>query len=148
MLFTRVLTEAQTLLPARLSANSSNLQEGFANGCPNLDCHFFLFIGSVSQFPGVGSSRRSAAVKLDGDEFCSADVEDELVPGLDHNPGTTNNVHKLSVLHIMLFTVWSTVVFDCWPTHGGARVLRRVLQVEKLQACPRSFAPSLGCQRS
>ena len=38
------------------------------------------------------------------------------------------------------------MVFDCWPTHRFICVLRRVFQVIKLQACPRSFAPSLGDQ--
>ena len=38
--------------------------------------------------------------------------------------------------------VGSTVVFDCWPTRGNIRVLRRVFQVIELQACHRVFAPS------
>ena len=53
----------------------------------------FLFVfwfwvsGFVSlQFPEAGSSRRSAAGP-DEVKSCDVDVEDELVPELDNNPG-------------------------------------------------------------
>ena len=68
--------------------------------------HFFWggVIGSVSrQFPGAGSSLRSVAGLEDVlGESCGNDVEDELVPELDDNPGTTRDT-KLSVLHFIVF---------------------------------------------
>ena len=48
---------------------------------------WFWVLGFVSlQFPGAGSSRRSAT-GLDDDKSCDVDVEDELVRELDDNPG-------------------------------------------------------------
>ena len=53
-----------------------------------------MVLGFVSlQFPGAGSSRRSAT-GLDDDKSCAVDVEDELVPELDDNPGTTRFAHS------------------------------------------------------
>ena len=61
-----------------------------------------LIVGSVPrQFPGVGSSRRSAAGP-DEDKSCDVDVEDTLVPELDDNLGTKRG-SKLFVLHLIFF---------------------------------------------
>ena len=46
---------------------------------------FSVLVFVSLQFPGAGSSRRSAA-GLDDDKSCDIDVEDELVPELDGNP--------------------------------------------------------------
>ena len=80
-------------------------------------------VGFVSrQFPGASSSLRSVAGLQDGlDESGGIDVEGELVPELDDNPGTTRGT-KLSV--------------DRWPTHRSICVLRRV---SKRQNCRRVF---------
>ena len=76
------------------------------------------------------------------DESCGNDVEDELAPELEDNPGTTTGT-KFSVLHVELFShSWSDVAFDRWPTHMNNRALRRVSQAIELQACPRVTALS------
>ena len=61
-----------------------------------LDCHpSFLFLvlvlgGDPLQFPEACPSFRSVAgLEEVLDEFCDSDVEDELVPEFDDNPGTT-----------------------------------------------------------
>ena len=59
------------------------------------------------------------------DEYCGSDVEDELAPELDDNPGTTTGT-KCSVLHRILSHSWSVVAFDRWPTRVNSRALRRV----------------------
>ena len=71
------------------------------------------------------------------DESCGGDVQDELVPEFDENPGTTRRT-KLSVLQRIFF--WSGVAFDRWPNHGNVHVLRRAFRVIELQACPRESA--------
>ena len=122
--------------------------EDLANGRPKPDCYslfifVFVFGGSRDQFPGATSSLRSDA-GLGGvlddvlDESGDGDVEDELVPELDDNPGITIGT-KFSVLHSL---VWSTVVVYCWPTHRYVRFLRRTFQVMELQACHRVVALS------
>ena len=45
--------------------------------------------------------RRGSAAGPDEDKSCDGDVEDELVPEVDENPGTRGT--KLSVLHIIFF---------------------------------------------
>ena len=60
--------------------------------------------------PGAGSSLRSDAGLGAGledvlDESCGGDVEDELVPRLVDNPGTTRGT-KFSVLHKTFFAFW------------------------------------------
>ena len=72
-----------------------------------LDCypsfHFCFGFGESRQLPGAGSSLRSVAGLEDVlDESCGGDVEDELVPELDENPGTTRGT-KFSVLHRIVF---------------------------------------------
>ena len=73
-----------------------------------LDCHpsfyfGFCFFGESRQLPGAGSSLRSVAGLEDVlDEFCGGDVEDELVPEFDDNPGTTRGT-IFSVLHRIFF---------------------------------------------
>ena len=91
------------------------LPEDLANGRPNLDPFLFSFwfwvLGSVSrQFSGAGSSLRSVAGLEDVlAESCGIDVEDELVPELDDNPGTTRG-KKVSFLH--------KIVFPCLVNRG------------------------------
>ena len=108
-----------------------------------LSLFLFLFwvFGESRQFPGAGSSLRSGAGLEDVlDESCDVDVEDELVPELDDNPGKTIGT-TFSVLHRVFFP-WSSVAFDRWPTHRFFRVLRRVCPTTRLQACHQEFAPS------
>ena len=62
------------------------------------------------------------------DESCGGVVEDELL--LELNPSCI----KCSSL------VWSTVVFDRFPTHRYIRALRRAFQVTGRQACLRVIA--------
>ena len=64
---------------------------------------FWFFFGGSRQFPGAGSSLRSVAGLEDVlDQSCGGDVEDELVPEFDDNPGTTRGT-KFSVLHTIFF---------------------------------------------
>ena len=68
--------------------------------CPSFlkNCCFWVF-GVSRQFPGAGSSLRFLAGLEDAlDESCGSDIEDELVPELDDNPGTTRGTN-ISVLH-------------------------------------------------
>ena len=95
------------LRPLDLSVNSSNDSGRSRKRSSESRLPFTFFgwvIGSVSrQFPGAGSSLRSVAgLESVLDESCGNDVEDELVPELDDNPGTTRDT-KLSVLHFIVF---------------------------------------------
>ena len=66
-------------------------------------------------------------------------MEDELVPELDDNPGTTRGT-KFSDLHNIFITLfWLGAAFDRWPTH---RYIRVACLVMEQQACHRVFAPS------
>ena len=78
-----------------------------ANGIPKPDCYLFQKFRVFGQFPGAGSSLRSDAGLEDGvlDESCGGDVEDELAPMLDDNPGTTRGA-KFSVLHKNVLTLF------------------------------------------
>ena len=70
---------------------------------PFLFLFWFWVTGSVSrQFPGACSSQQSEAGP-DEDGSCNVDVEDELVPELDDNPGTTRGT-KVSVVHFIFFS--------------------------------------------
>ena len=72
---------------------------------------FGLFVSR--QFSGAGSSLRSVAGLEDVlDESCGIGVEDELVPEMDGNPGTTRGTN-LSVLHMILFPCLVRCGF--WP---------------------------------
>ena len=64
---------------------------------------FFIsgVFGEWRQFPGASSSLRVAALEEVLDESCGIDVEDELAPDLDDNPGITMGT-KFSVFHIIL----------------------------------------------
>ena len=75
--------------------------------------------GFVSrQLPGAGSSLRSVAGLEDvSDESCGGDVDDELLPELVDNPGTTRGT-KLSVLHIIVFPSLVNGGFDTDPRKG------------------------------
>ena len=99
-------------------------QGDLANDRPNLDCHssFFLVLG---YWVCVAPVSWSVAGPEDvPDESSGIDVEDELVPELDDNPGTTRG----------------------WPTHRNIRGLRIVYQAIELQACHRLFALSRRAQ--
>ena len=76
------------------------------NGRPNLDCHPSLFLfwvlgGDPLQFRGTISSLLSWSGLVE-DKSCNVDVENELLPELADNPGTTRDT-KLSDLHIIVF---------------------------------------------
>ena len=88
----------------RLSVNSSN-HSGRSRKRSPVACLslfvLFLFCDVVEsrRFPGACSSLRcSSGLEEVLDESCSGDVEDELVPELDDNPGTTRGT-TFSVLH-------------------------------------------------
>ena len=92
------------------------IPEGLAIGLPMLDFHpsfdfYFGFFGESRQFPGARSSLRSVAGLEDVlVESCGSDVEDELAPEFDDNPGTTRGT-KISVC-CSQSPLWSTVAFD------------------------------------
>ena len=87
-------------------SNYPSIQEGLANGRLNLDCHpsFYLVFAfsKLLQFPEASTSLRYWA-GLVGDKSCNVDVENELLPKLADNPGTTRGT-KLSVLHVIVFS--------------------------------------------
>ena len=62
---------------------------------------FWVFEGDPHQSPGTGLSLLSWA-GLVGDKSCNVDVNDELVPELVDNPGTTRGT-KFSVLQTIVF---------------------------------------------
>ena len=66
--------------------------EGLANGRPSLDCD-----PSVEILDDVL------------DESCGVDIEDELVPEFDDNPGKTRGT---------IFSVLHTNFFPCWTRCG------------------------------
>ena len=85
---------AGTSVSSRFSVNSSNHSRRSRNRSSEarlLSLFFLFWVSSGScQFPGAGSSLRSVAGLQDVlDESCGGDVEDELVPEFDDNPGTT-----------------------------------------------------------
>ena len=70
----------------------------------------FLNFGESRQFPGAGASLRCGAGLEDAlDESCGGDVEDELVPEFDDNPGTTTGTK---------FSVWQRIFFPCLVNRG------------------------------
>ena len=96
------------------------IQEGLAQGRPHLDCHpsfYFCFLvseGDPHHLRGASSSLPSWAGLVD--KSCGVDVDDDLLPELVDNPGTTRGA-KLSVLHTIVFS--SLVNRGCWPlTHS------------------------------
>ena len=101
----------------------------------------WVFGGSHDQFPGAGSSLRSDAGlggALDDvlDESCDGDVEDELVPELDDNPGTTTGT-------TFPFCTKCLPLFGYpWLSAAGPLTGIRVFQVVELLACHRVFALS------
>ena len=71
-----------------------------------LDCYpsyNFWLIGESRQFPGARSSLRSFAALEDVlEESCGGDVEDELAPEFEDNPGKTRGT-KCSILQRIFF---------------------------------------------
>ena len=64
---------------------------------------FWVFGVGLHQFPGACPSLRSDTGLADElDESCGGDVEDELLPELADNPGTTRGT-KLTFLQIITF---------------------------------------------
>ena len=67
---------------------------------------FFLFwvlVVRLHHLRGAISSLRSnTGLERELDEFCGCDVEDESLPELEDNPGTTRGT-KWSVLHLIVF---------------------------------------------
>ena len=97
------------------------IKEDLANGRHTLDCHssfcfgFGFFGCDPLQFPGTNSSLRSWT-RLVEDKSCNVDVEDELLPGVADNPGTTRGT-KLSVSQNIVFP--SLFKSGFWPlTHS------------------------------
>ena len=95
---------AGTSESSRLSVNSSNHSGRSRNRSPDA-CSLLLFlllfwdVFALRRFPDACLSLRSVAGLEDVlDESCGGDVEDELVPEFDDNPGTTRGT-KISVLH-------------------------------------------------
>ena len=95
-------------VPSRLSVNSSNhsgrsRKRSFESRPPFLFSFWFWVVGGdPHQFPEAGPSLRS----WDGvgeDNSCNVDVEDEMLPELADNPGTTSGT-KLFVLHTIVFS--------------------------------------------
>ena len=128
---------AGTSVSLRSSVNSSNHFGRYRNRSPEarllslfFTICFGFFFGESRQFPGVGSSLRSVAGLEDVlDECCGGDVEDELVPGFDDNPGTRRGT-KFSVFAVELLPLFGQV----WHLTAGTLM--------QLQACHRVFAPS------
>ena len=80
------------------------IQEDLANGRPHLDCHpsFFIFVLGFlrmirTTFVGLVRHFTHGLILL-----TIPDVDDELLPELVDNPGTTRGT-KLSVLHTIVF---------------------------------------------
>ena len=105
-------------MSTRFSLNSSNLSRRSATGSSEFSCHLPFwglgFLGRSHQFPGAISPLRSDTepeYELEArcmlspaagstsllNESCDGDVEDETLPELAENPGTTRGT-KLSVL--------------------------------------------------
>ena len=99
---------AGTSVSSRFSVNSTNHSGKSRNRSSDarlISLFFFLFrfFGESRQFPGARSSPRSVSGLEDAvDEYCGSDVEDELVPEFDNNPGTTRGT-KFSVLQRIFF---------------------------------------------
>ena len=80
--------------------------------CPSFYFCFCFLVNRASFLVPHRSSLRSVAGLEDVlDESCGGDAEDELVPEIDDNPGTTRGT-KFSVLH-RIFLLWSGVAFGC-----------------------------------
>ena len=102
-------------------------------------CFGFLVDRASFQVPDR-HFRPDAGLEDDLDESCGSDVEDELVPEFDDNPGTTRGTmfSRLAENLLPLFgQMWPS---DRWPTQTCIRVLRRPFQVIEMQACPRVLA--------
>ena len=83
------------------------IQEDLANGHPNLDCHpSFCFGSGFSEVIRSSFLRlvRHFALGLDllKTNPANVDVEDEMLPELVDNPGTTRGA-KLTVLYFIVF---------------------------------------------
>ena len=95
------------LCPLDYVRTPPTFQDDLANGRPNLDYHssfYFCFgflrvihttlVGLVPHFP--------LELDLLKTKSCDVDVDDELLPELVDNPGTTGGT-KLSVMHTIVF---------------------------------------------
>ena len=122
-----------TSVSLRLSVNFSN-RSGRSRKRSNLDCRpsFEMFVLVFWGWSAPVSWCKFVTWAGVVDNFYNADVDDELLPELVENPGTTRGT-KLSWLHTKVFP-WSTVVFDSWPTHRSIHGLRRVFQAIEQQA--------------
>ena len=115
-----VCAGACTSASSRLSVNSSNHSErsrkrsSESRFSSRLLYLFWVFEGDPHHSRGAGSSIRSWGGIVD--KSCNADVDDELLPDLVDNPGTTRGT-KMPVLHIIVFP--SLVNRGFWPlTHS------------------------------
>ena len=118
--------------------------EGLANGHPKPDCYLFQ---KVSSFWSVSWCRLVASLWCWTWRWCTWRVLRWRCSGrTGTNVGRQSRDNKR--YEVFRFAqkysdlVWSTVVFERWPTRGKIRVLRRFFQVMELQACHRVFAPS------
>ena len=74
------------------------------SGRPRLHCYpsVYFLVNRASFLVRVRHFALVAELQDVRDESCGGDVEDELVPELDDNPGTTRGT-KFSVLHKKFF---------------------------------------------
>ena len=107
--FLQLCADACNSVSSRLSVNSSNHSGRSANGSVDFFLSsLFLFLFWVlgvhlHHFRGAISLLRSdTGLEDELDESCGGDVEDEKLPQLVDNPGTTRGT-KLSVLHVIVF---------------------------------------------
>ena len=98
---------AGTYVSSRSSVNSSNRsgrsrKRSSASRLSFLFCVcFWVFEGDPNQLPEAGPSLRSWPGLVE-DKSCNADVDDELLPELVDNPGTTRGT-KLSDMDTVVF---------------------------------------------
>ena len=94
---------AGTSVPSRFSVNSSKHSRRSRNQSSDsrlpflFSFLFWVFEGDPHQFPGAGQLLPSWA-GLAEEKSCNVDVEDEILPELADNPGTTSGT-EVSVLH-------------------------------------------------
>ena len=139
---------ASSSVGSRISVKSSNQNRRSANGSSE---SFLSSQGSCSSLLVASSSRGSNTEpedELDEALFpetwcasgpncsCGGAVQDELLPELTDNPGTTRGT-KLSVLQVIFSIFWSIVALDRWPTHWSVRGPCKACQATGQQALPR-----------
>ena len=122
--------DASNSVSSTLSVNSSNhsgrsLTNGpFASRLSSLFSFLFcvFWIDLHHLRAAISSLRFNTGLEDEVDESCGGDVEDESLPELVDNPGTTRGT-KLRVLHIIVFC--SLVHLG---SHRSIRGLRRIFQ--------------------